>query len=44
MIRKHRLTAMFLVVKMGFGCEEVRHIVEKIEHIHTPVTFAKMDN
>src|SRR5690606_6704941 len=33
-IRKHRLTEMFLVEKMGFGWEEVHEVAEQIEHIH----------
>lgn len=42
-IRKHRLTEMFLVEKMGFGWEEVHEIAEQIEHIHSPKFFEKMD-
>ncbi|MET3732502.1 metal-dependent transcriptional regulator [Moheibacter stercoris] len=42
-IRKHRLTEMFLVNKMGFGWEEVHEVAEQIEHIHSPKFFAKMD-
>lgn len=42
-IRKHRLTEMYLVEKMGFGWEEVHAIAEQIEHIQSPVFFAKMD-
>lgn len=42
-IRKHRLTEMFLVEKMGFGWEEVHEIAEQVEHIHAPKFFAKMD-
>jgi DtxR family Mn-dependent transcriptional regulator len=42
-IRKHRLTEMYLVEKMGFGWEEVHHIAEQIEHIHAPEFFNKMD-
>lgn len=42
-IRKHRLTEMFLVEKMGFGWEEVHEIAEQIEHIHSPEFFIKMD-
>lgn len=42
-IRKHRLTEMYLVEKMGFGWEEVHEIAEQIEHIHAPRFFAKMD-
>src|SRR6187402_3263625 len=42
-IRKHRLTEMFLVQKMEFGWEEVHEIAEQIEHIQSPVFFEKMD-
>ena len=42
-IRKHRLTEMYLVEKMGFGWEEVHHIAEQIEHIQAPEFFEKMD-
>ncbi len=42
-IRKHRLTEMYLVEKMGFGWEEVHQIAEQIEHIQSPEFFAKMD-
>lgn len=41
-IRKHRLTEMFLVEKMGFGWEEVHEIAEQVEHVHAPVFFEKM--
>ncbi|MCE7056049.1 metal-dependent transcriptional regulator [Algoriphagus sp. AGSA1] len=42
-IRKHRLTEMFLVNKMGFGWEEVHEIAEQVEHIHAPKFFERMD-
>lgn len=42
-IRKHRLTEMFLTEKMGFGWEEVHEIAEQIEHIQAPEFFEKMD-
>ena len=42
-IRKHRLTEMYLVEKMGFGWEEVHNIAEQIEHIKSPELFTKMD-
>ncbi len=42
-IRKHRLTEMFLVEKMGFGWDEVHDIAEQIEHVQSPDFFAKMD-
>ena len=42
-VRKHRLTEMYLVEKMGFGWEEVHDIAEQIEHIQSPAFFDKMD-
>ena len=42
-IRKHRLTEMFLVEKMGFGWEEVHEIAEQVEHVKAPVLFDRMD-
>jgi len=42
-VRKHRLTEMFLVEKMGFGWEEVHDIAEEIEHIHSELFFNKID-
>lgn len=42
-IRKHRLTEMFLVEKMGFGWEQVHDIAEQLEHIHSPDFFDRMD-
>jgi len=42
-IRKHRLTEMFLVNKMKLGWEDVHDIAEQIEHIQSPVFFEKMD-
>lgn len=42
-VRKHRLTEMFLVEKMGFGWEEVHEIAEQLEHIHSERFFDKMD-
>lgn len=42
-IRKHRLTEMFLVEKMGFGWENVHEIAEQIEHIKSPEFFQRMD-
>ncbi len=42
-IRKHRLTEMFLVDKMKFGWESVHDIAEQIEHIQSPDFFEKMD-
>jgi DtxR family Mn-dependent transcriptional regulator len=42
-IRKHRLTEMFLVDKMKFGWEDVHDIAEQIEHIQSAVFFDKMD-
>ena len=42
-IRKHRLTEMYLVEKMGFGWEEVHAIAEQVEHIKSVAFFEKMD-
>jgi DtxR family transcriptional regulator, Mn-dependent transcriptional regulator len=42
-IRKHRLTEMFLVDKMKIGWEDVHDIAEQIEHIQSPAFFDKMD-
>ncbi len=42
-VRKHRLTEMFLVEKMGFGWENVHEIAEQLEHIHSEDFFDKMD-
>src|SRR5580698_3800239 len=42
-IRKHRLTEMFLVQMMGFGWEGVHEIAEQVEHIQSPDFFEKMD-
>ncbi|TXF91614.1 metal-dependent transcriptional regulator [Neolewinella aurantiaca] len=42
-VRKHRLTEMFLVERMGFGWEEVHAIAEQIEHVKSPVFFSRMD-
>ncbi|CAH0999101.1 Iron-dependent repressor IdeR [Neolewinella maritima] len=42
-VRKHRLTEMFLVDMMGFGWEEVHNIAEQVEHVDSPSFFARMD-
>ncbi len=42
-IRKHRLSEMFLVKIMGFGWEEVHDIAEEMEHIHSEKLFDRMD-
>lgn len=42
-IRKHRLTEMFLVEKMGFAWDEVHEIAEQMEHIQSPSFFERMD-
>ncbi len=42
-LRKHRLTEMFLVEKMDFGWGEVHNIAEQIEHIQSEKLFEKMD-
>jgi DtxR family Mn-dependent transcriptional regulator len=42
-IRKHRLTEMYLVEKMGFGWEQVHQIAEQVEHLQSPMFFDKVD-
>ena len=42
-VRKHRLTEMFLVKKMNIGWENVHDIAEQLEHIHSHEFFDKMD-
>ena len=42
-VRKHRLTEMFLVQKMGFSWEQVHAIAEQVEHVQSPEFFEKMD-
>lgn len=42
-IRKHRLTEMYLVERMGFAWDEVHEIAEQMEHIDSPKFFQKMD-
>lgn len=42
-IRKHRLTEMYLVEKMGFGWDQVHEIAEQIEHLKAPAFFERMD-
>ena len=43
-VRKHRLTEMFLVQIMGFGWEEVHNIAEEMEHLKSDVFFDRMDD
>ncbi|PQL94931.1 metal-dependent transcriptional regulator [Apibacter adventoris] len=42
-LRKHRLTEIYLVEKMGFSWEEVHEIAEQLEHVHSDKFFEKMD-
>ena len=42
-VRKHRLTEMFLVDVMDFGWEFVHEVAEQIEHIKSDMFFNKMD-
>ncbi len=42
-VRKHRLTEMFLTKIMGFGWEEVHDIAEQMEHINSDAFFKRMD-
>ena len=43
-VRKHRLTEMFLTRIMGFGWEEVHDIAEEIEHVQSDKLFDRMDD
>lgn len=43
-LRKHRLTEMFLCQIMNIDQEHVHHIAEQIEHIKSPVFFDKIDS
>lgn len=42
-IRKHRLTELFLHEIMGFGWGEVHEIAEQMEHINSGKLFDRMD-
>lgn len=42
-IRKHRLSEMFLAQIMHFGWEEVHEVAEELEHIKTEKFFDRMD-
>lgn len=42
-IRKHRLTEMYLVEKMGFSWEIVHEIAEQVEHVQSNAFFDRMD-
>lgn len=42
-VRKHRLSEMFLVQIMGFGWEEVHDIAEELEHTKSEILFDRMD-
>lgn len=42
-IRKHRLTEMYLVEKMGFSWENVHEIAEQVEHVKSDAFFDRMD-
>jgi DtxR family Mn-dependent transcriptional regulator len=42
-VRKHRLTEMFLVEKLNFGWENVHEIAEQLEHVHSELFFDKID-
>lgn len=42
-LRKHRLTEMFLYKIMGLGWEEVHSIAEQMEHLDSPIFFDRMD-
>ncbi len=42
-VRKHRLSEMFLSKIMGFGWEEVHDIAEELEHLNSVLFFERMD-
>ncbi len=42
-LRKHRLTELFLSKVMGLGWEEVHDIAEQIEHIQSDLFFDRID-
>lgn len=42
-VRKHRLSEMFLTQIMHFGWEEVHDIAEELEHIGSQLFFDRMD-
>jgi len=42
-IRKHRLTEMYLVEKMGFSWENVHEIAEQVEHVKSEAFFDRID-
>lgn len=42
-LRKHRLTELFLSQVMGLGWEEVHDIAEQIEHIQSERFFSRID-
>ncbi len=42
-VRKHRLSEMFLTQIMHFGWEEVHEIAEELEHVGSQIFFDRMD-
>ena len=42
-LRKHRLSELFLSEVMGLGWEEVHDIAEQIEHIQSELFFSRID-
>ncbi|MGB0837511.1 MAG: metal-dependent transcriptional regulator [Flavobacteriaceae bacterium] len=42
-VRKHRLSEMYLQQIMGFGWEEVHDIAEEMEHVKSDLFFDRMD-
>ena len=42
-VRKHRLSEMFLTQVMHFGWEEVHEIAEELEHVGSQMFFDRMD-
>ena len=43
LIRKHRLWEVFLVKKLRFGWDQVHHIAEELEHIHSDELIMRLD-
>jgi DtxR family Mn-dependent transcriptional regulator len=42
-LRKHRITEIFLVEKLGIGWEHVHEIAEEMEHINSELLFDRMN-
>ena len=42
-VRKHRLWEVFLVEKLNFQWDEVHHIAEQLEHVHSDELINRLD-